>query len=83
MVGTADAAVAAATAGAGITCVYSFHAAEAAQAGRLVLLLQEFEPPTIPVSLVYPGGGILPLKVPAFLDFAVPVLKARLAADLG
>ena len=32
-----------------------------------------------PVSLVHPARGRLPLKLRAFLDFAAPRLKARLA----
>jgi hypothetical protein len=32
-----------------------------------------------PVNLVYAGQGLLPLKLRAFLDFAAPRLKARLA----
>ena len=48
----------------------------------LVPLLRGFEPPPLPVHLVYMGGGPLPLKVRAFLDFAAPRLKATLEADL-
>jgi hypothetical protein len=32
------------------------------------------------VSLVYPSSRLVPLKLRAFLDFAVPRLKARLQA---
>jgi hypothetical protein len=46
-------------------------------------MLEAFEPPPLPVNIVYLGGGLLPLKVRAFLDFAAPRLKARLAADLS
>ena len=42
------------------------------RAGRLALALEEFEPAPWPVSLVYAGQGLLPLKVRAFLDFASP-----------
>jgi hypothetical protein len=41
-------------------------------------VLEEFEPAPWPVSLVYAGQGLLPLKVRAFLDFATPRLKAHL-----
>jgi len=82
-VDAAEAAVTAAVAGAGVTCVFSYHVAEAVRAGSLAVLLREFEPPPSPVSLVHVGGGLLPLKVRAFLDFAAPRLKARLAADLA
>jgi hypothetical protein len=33
------------------------------------------------LHLIYAGGGLLPLKVRAFLDFAAPRLKAALEAD--
>jgi DNA-binding transcriptional LysR family regulator len=73
----------AAIAGVGIINLFSFHVAAAVKAGRLVLLLRNFEPPPLPVHLVHLGGGLMPLKVRAFLDFAAPRLKARLDADLA
>jgi DNA-binding transcriptional LysR family regulator len=82
-VDAAEAVVEAALAGTGIIRVFSYHVAEAVKEGRLSLLLEQFEPPPLPVNLVYLGGGLLPLKVRAFLDFAVPRLKARLAGDLA
>jgi DNA-binding transcriptional LysR family regulator len=80
-VNTAEAAIDAATAGLGVTRVLSYQIADAARAGRLAVALQEFEPAPWPVSLVYAGQGLLPLKLRAFLDFAVPRLKARLSQD--
>lgn len=53
------------------------------KAGRLVLLLRDFEPPPQPVDLVHLGGGLMPLKVRAFLDFAAPRLKVCLDTDLA
>jgi DNA-binding transcriptional LysR family regulator len=82
-VNTAEAAVDAAVAGLGVTRVLSYQVAEALSAGTLSLALQEFEPPPSPVSLVYAGQGLLPQKLRAFLDFAAPRLKARLAALPG
>jgi DNA-binding transcriptional LysR family regulator len=82
-VDAAEAVVEAALAGAGIARLFSFHVAQAVKDGRLSLLLEEFEPPPLPVNLVYLGGGLLPLKVRAFLDFAAPRLKARLERDLA
>jgi DNA-binding transcriptional LysR family regulator len=78
VVNTAEAAVDAATMSLGVTRVLSYQAADAMHAGRLVLALEEFEPAPWPVSLVYAGQGLLPLKVRAFLDFAAPHLKAHL-----
>jgi DNA-binding transcriptional LysR family regulator len=83
IVNTAEAAVDAAVAGLGVTRVLSYQAAEALSAGTLALALQDFEPPPSPVSLVYAGQGLLPQKLRAFLDFAAPQLKARLAALPG
>jgi DNA-binding transcriptional LysR family regulator len=75
---TAEAALDAAIAGAGLTRVLSYQAAAAVRDGRLILLLRDFEPEPNPISLIYPGGRLVPLKLRAFLDFAVPRLKARL-----
>jgi DNA-binding transcriptional LysR family regulator len=79
IVNTAEAAIDAAIAGIGITRVLSYQVASALRAGTLALALREFEPTPWPVSLVYTGQGLLPLKLRAFLDFAAPRLKARLA----
>jgi DNA-binding transcriptional LysR family regulator len=76
IVNTAEAAIDAAIAVVGITRVLSYQIANAMRAGALALALEEFEPPPWPVSLVYGGQRLLPLKLRAFLDFAVPRLKA-------
>ncbi len=78
-VNTAEAAVDAAIAGVGIARVLSYQIAAATRAGTLAIALREFEPAPWPVSLVYGGGRPVPLKLRAFLDFAAPRLKARLA----
>ncbi|MDQ6436996.1 LysR family transcriptional regulator [Mesorhizobium sp. LHD-90] len=78
-VNTAEAAIDAAAAGVGITRVLSYQAASAVEEGRLAILLQEFEPAPLPVSLVHAGHGLLPLKLRAFLEFAAPQLRGRLA----
>jgi hypothetical protein len=68
-------------AGAGV--IRLFRVAAAVKDSKLAVLLENFELLPLPVNIVYFGGGLLPLKVRAFLDFAAPRLKARLAADLG
>ncbi len=78
-VNTAEAAIDAALAGLGITRCLSYQVAEALRSGALVTLLETFEPPASPVSLVHGGGRLLPLKLRAFLDFAAPRLRERLA----
>ena len=78
---TADAAIAAAVAGLGVTRVLSYQVAEALASGRLVRLLHDHEPPAVPVSLVYPGQGRLPMKARAFIDYAVVRLRERLVVN--
>jgi DNA-binding transcriptional LysR family regulator len=82
IVSTAEAAVDAALAGVGITCVLSYQMAAAKRAGTLAVALEAFEPPPRPVSLVHAGQGLLPLKLRAFLDFAGPRLRRRLSEDV-
>ena len=77
---TADAAIEAAVLGLGLTRVLSYQVADALRDGRLVRVLSEQEPPAVPVSLIYPGQGRLPMKTRAFIDFAVGPLRDRLAA---
>lgn len=78
VVNTAEAAIDAAIASLGITRVLSYQIAAAMRAGTIVTALEEFEPAPSPVSLVYASGRLLPLKLRAFLDFAVPRLKEGL-----
>ncbi len=80
-VNTADGAIDAALAGAGIIRVLSYQAAQAILEGRLVKVLQAFESEPHPVQLVHNPQSILPLKLRAFLDFAAPRLKTRLARE--
>lgn len=75
---TAEAAIAAAQMGLGVARVLSYQVADAVQAGTLERLLPAFEPAPVPVSLIYPGPGRLPMKCRAFLDYAAPRLRERL-----
>jgi hypothetical protein len=45
----------------------------------LTTVLDEFQPPSLPVNLVYAANRFLPIKVRAFLDFAAPRLKRAFA----
>lgn len=81
-VNTAEAAIGAAIAGLGLTKVLSYQADAAVRAGALRVVLEPFEPLPWPVSLVHAGRGRLPVKLRAFLDFAAPRLKERLARSL-
>ena len=77
-VNSADAAIAAAVGGAGITRLLSYQVAAPVRAGDLRLVLRPFEPEPLAVHLVQTGQGLAPLKLRAFLDFAAPRLKAAL-----
>jgi DNA-binding transcriptional LysR family regulator len=78
-VNTAEAAIDAAIAGLGVTRVLSYQVASACAEGALEIVLQDFEPLPLPVSLVFMGQGPLPLKLRAFLDHARPLLRDALA----
>ncbi len=78
MITTAETATEAALAHVGIARVLSYHAAGYLVKGQLRLVLEEFEPPLLPLSLVYPSQRQVPLKLRAFLDFATPRLREML-----
>ena len=75
--GGADACVAAARRGLGITRTPAFAAADDLRAGRLTPLLCAWEPQLIHVHAVYPHARHLAAKVRAFVDF----LAQRYAGD--
>jgi DNA-binding transcriptional LysR family regulator len=79
-VNTAEAAIDGAAAGLGVTRVFSYQAAQAVLDGRLEVVLAEYEPAPLPVSLIHGHQGLTPLKVRMLLDFAAPRLRARLGA---
>jgi DNA-binding transcriptional LysR family regulator len=80
------AAAASAVSGCGLTRLYSYHVAEYVKDGRLKIVLADAEHPPLPVHLLTPPGRMAVPKVRAFVDFAVPRLRAefaRIAADAG
>lgn len=78
-VNSAEAAVEAAIDGVGVTRVFSYQAAVPLRAGALRLLLDRYALAPVPVSLLHAGHRLIPSKLRAFLDFAAPRLRARLA----
>ncbi|MFA5966772.1 MAG: LysR family transcriptional regulator [Sphingomonas sp.] len=76
---TAEAVIEAALAGAGLARALHYQVAEAEKEGRLLTALRAFEPDPTPLSLVHSSARLVPLKLRAFLDYAVPQLKQRLA----
>jgi DNA-binding transcriptional LysR family regulator len=75
---SAEVAIAAAVAGRGLTRVLSYQAAEELAAGRLQIVLADYEPQPIPVSVVIPEGRRAAAKVRAFVELAVEGLRVRL-----
>jgi DNA-binding transcriptional LysR family regulator len=78
-VNTAEAAIDGAAAGLGVTRVLSYQVAQAVADSRIQIVLAEYEPAPLPVSLIHGPQGLTPLKVRMALDFAAPRLRARLA----
>jgi DNA-binding transcriptional LysR family regulator len=78
-VSTAEAAVWAAAHDVGTVRVLHYQCIDALQAGELRVVLATHEPVPFPVHLVHAARGTLPTKMRAFLDYAAPRLRARLA----
>jgi DNA-binding transcriptional LysR family regulator len=80
LVNTAEAAVDAAKSGLGVVRVLSYQAAESLKNGSLRLILTDFEPEAIPVSLIHREDRLPQAKVQSFLKLAVPRLRKQLKA---
>jgi DNA-binding transcriptional LysR family regulator len=81
-VNTAEAAIAAAILGVGLTRVLSYQVADAVRDNALDIVLDTYEPTPSPISLVHMGQAPLPLKLRAFLDFVTPRLRTRISREL-
>jgi DNA-binding transcriptional LysR family regulator len=68
---SADAAIQYAEQGGGLTRVLAYQAAAAIKAGRLTIVLAEFEQPPLPIHIVYPTSRLLSAKVRSFIDLVV------------
>jgi DNA-binding transcriptional LysR family regulator len=64
-------------AGAGFGMFMSYQVASLVAAGRLVVVLADFEPPPRPVSIVYPHARGLPMRTRLFIDWLRQDLDAR------
>ena len=76
VVNSNDVAILAAVAGRGFARALSYQIAPELRAGKLKIVLSEFEPPAIPISVVYAEGRRAAAKVRAFVDFAVERLRS-------
>lgn len=77
LVNSNDVAIAGAVAGHGLARVLSYQIAPQLRAGALRLVLEDFEPAPVPVSLVTLEGRRAAPRVRRFLDFAVERLRAE------
>jgi DNA-binding transcriptional LysR family regulator len=75
---SAESAIDAALHGLGLAQTTSYQAERGVRDGGLTIVLKDFECAPTPVSLVHAGNRSVPLKLRAFLDFAVPRLSERL-----
>ncbi|KUR78260.1 LysR family transcriptional regulator [Novosphingobium sp. FSW06-99] len=75
----AEARVEAAIAGAGFARLLHYQAWDALCDGRLVTVLDAYEPDPLPVHLIHVTRGQMPLKMRRFLDFAAPRLRQVIA----
>jgi DNA-binding transcriptional LysR family regulator len=76
-----DSALAAALAGLGITRLLSYQVADQVRSGALQVVLQDFEPPALPVHVVHHEGRRATQKVRGFVELAVQRLRADPALD--
>ncbi len=70
---SADAAIQYAEQGGGLTRVLAYQAADAITAGRLRTVLAKFEPPPLPIHIVYPTSRLLSAKVRTFIDLVTDI----------
>lgn len=78
---TNDSAIAAAESGFGIARVLSYQVAESVQAGRLRIVLGEYEQARVPVHVLHREGRNAARKVRAFLDMAIDTLRSDRALN--
>ncbi|MFM0015793.1 LysR family transcriptional regulator [Paraburkholderia sediminicola] len=80
IVNSVQGAVASAVDGHGVTRLFSYHVAEQVREASLKIVLTGYEQAPLPVHLLTPQGRLAVPKVRAFVDFAVPRLRAHFSA---
>jgi DNA-binding transcriptional LysR family regulator len=73
----AGASVDACAAGLGFGLFLSYQAEPLVRAGKLRVVLEAFEPPKLPVSVVYPDARLMSTRLRAFVDLLKEGLKGR------
>ena len=80
-VNSIEASIDAAIDGMGLIRVLSYQIADHVRGGSLAIVLQDREPPPIPVHMVFHERARIPLKLRAFIDFASPRVRERLSSN--
>ncbi len=74
---SADAALWHAEHDGGLTLALSYQVADAVASGRLRIVLEDFEPPPLPIHFVYPSSRLLSAKVRTFVELAAETCDWR------
>jgi DNA-binding transcriptional LysR family regulator len=72
-----EATIGAVRSGWGLTRALSYQVGPDLVSGGLQIVLQEFEPPLLPLHIVHAGGRNASAKVRAFIDFAHDRLRTN------
>jgi DNA-binding transcriptional LysR family regulator len=67
---SADAAIGHAERGGGLAMVLAYQVRDLVKAGRLEVVLARYEPPPLPIQLVYPGARLPAANLRAFIELA-------------
>jgi DNA-binding transcriptional LysR family regulator len=70
---SADAAIQYAEQDGGLTRVMAYQATDAIRRGGLRIVLAKFEPPALPIHIVYPTSRLLSAKVRTFIDLVTEI----------
>ncbi len=74
---TNDSAIEAASRGLGITRLLSYQVADFVEEGKLLRILPEFEPASLPIHIVHREGRYASSKIRAFIDLLVDSIKRQ------
>lgn len=74
---SAEAAIAHVELGGGLAMVLAYQVVDAVRAGRLRVVLERFEPPALPIQVVYSSSRLLSAKIRAFVDLIVATCAWR------
>ena len=80
---TNDAAIAAAVAGWGLSRFQSYQVAPEIHAGRLKVVLADYEREPVPIHIVHSEGRMVSARIRAFVDFAAERFRIRAKANAG